>query len=365
MVALLRQQVCWLTGKRLLIIGLGVLLGQFLFIMFLASGSSGFTAGQDFWQHYLAAQAIRSGRLEEVRAWPGNLSYPYPFFVPLFLLPLSFLPPPLALGIWIFTLYLALGGATYFLARRLVGLDPPFALLLTVGALIWPPSLFSFFQAQISPWLLVFLAIAWWLYQKEQRLAAGAVLALGLMKPHLLAGVIAGIGLRKEWRVLAGFLLGAILLLGLSVAAGQGRSPADLGDYLFSWFLNNPRSVSLVGRLWFLPWPIQVGLSLGLWGGIAWWWLRKREVTPWAANLGYVAFLAAGPYLLIHDLVLVIPALILLASHPNGFFWATILLSATGLLGLGFADPVALSLLALVLALWRGSQESLPQNSGG
>ncbi len=334
--------------KILWAVGLGILVGEVAFLLI-------YTAGEDFWQHYLTAKALIAGLPAETvqDVWPLQHVYPYLIFLPWVLVPLSMLPPRLALTIWVALLYLAMGAAIYLLAMTF----PHFSRLRAAAAAlwfaIWPVTFVAVFMGQVSPFILLILVVAYRLGKNGRDLASGLVLSLGLLKPHLMIGVVGALALRAKWRIVLGFTVGSLALLGISLSSGQMGSAPNWFRYVTEWFLSNDRSVSIVGRLHFLPWQLQLMVALLGMGFLAFWWWRRSDPSSYDTALGFLVFLSMVPYVLIYDLVLLVPLFLLLVESKDLLFWASVLVAAVASLRYGLGDLAALALLLLALSLWR------------
>lgn len=337
--------------KVFLALGLGVLLGEIVFL-------SLFPAGEDFWAHYLTAQLLvgRTSQRELLDLWPYPHGYDQLPFEALLVLPLSFLSPFPALLLWTGVSYLAIAGATYLWIKNLDREQPLGLAGITLLFLIWPVTLVHMFRGQITSLFLLTLVASYLLAIRKREWLSGLVLSLGLIKPHLLAGVVAGVVLKGKWRVLLGFLIGCLLLFTVSLLVTPPDIETNFQDYLTQWFLGNPLSISLVGRFHFSPWPVQATASaLGLLILAIWWW-RKHSPTLYDAAFGFLASLLLIPHLRVYDLVTLTPIFALLLPHRNPLLWTSLLLLSIGGLGsLRFAllDLVTLSLIVLAISLWR------------
>lgn len=349
---------------------LGVLLGQFVFIVSLSPG-------EDFWQHYYAGHALRAGvTVEEVMS--GRVSadwrYPYPMFVAPLLLPISFLPPRVAFALWAALLYVALGVSTYAFAARAVGLGREAAVEATLLSLAWPVTFSSVFMGQVTPVLVSLFIAAYLLARLGHPNVAGGVLSLALIKPHIAAPVVGAVALRRKGRVVIAFAVAATILLATSLAVGQHCPVADRIQYAVGWFLGSGRTVSLVGLL--RPFPEEWRLLAVACGycAISVWWFRKQAISLVDVAYGLISCLLVSPHVPVYDLVLLTPVLVLLATHQNAFFWLALGLSSVGALRSGALWAVTLSLVLFGVALFRatpidvrhaGLPASVPGNGSG
>lgn len=334
-----------------IVVLLGVLLGEVIFLLVLSPG-------EDFWQHYQAAYSIRRGiPLREMPMykdgdWPP---YVYPGFTALLLLPLSFLPPRLAFAVWVGILYSATALSTYLFATRVARLDRQVAMLATLVSLVWPVTFIAVFLGQTTPLIVGVFAVAYVLGQRERCWFAGLALSLALVKPHVVAPVVAGLMLRKKWRIVGGFVIGALILAGISVGSGSITSPDAWSDYILGMFLGGGRSVSLTG---FQPVPLPWRLLLAACGYcvLAVWWFRKDTILPVDAAIGFLVSLLLSPYVPAYDLVLLTPMVALLIDRKDPFFWLAMVLSSWGALRHGFLGLLTVSMCCFGYALLRSQR---------
>jgi len=326
---------------------LGVLLGEVIFLLVLSPG-------EDFWQHYQAAHAIRRGiPLREMPMYKdGDWPYVYPGFTAVLLLPISFLPPRLAFTVWVGILYSATGLSTYLFATRVAGLDRQVAMLATIVSLVWPVTFIVVFLGQTTPLILMLLVVTYVLGERGRFYVAGLVLSLGLVKPHLVVPVVPGLMLRGKWRMVGSFVIGTLMLAGASLATGLNTSPNAWSGYILGWFLGGERSVSLTGyQLVSLPWRLL--LAACGYCVLAVWWFKKDTILPIDAALAFLASLLLSPYVPAYDLVLLTPILALLISRRDAFFWLAMVLSSWGALRYGFLGLLTLSMGCFGYALLR------------
>ena len=90
--------------------------------------------------------------------------------------------------------------------------------LLAAGMLMFAPVLLSFIQGQDSLLLLLLLVLAFAALKRDQPLLAGALLACGLFKFHLVVPIAVIFLFGRRWKVLCGFTAVAALLGLVSVA---------------------------------------------------------------------------------------------------------------------------------------------------
>lgn len=337
----------------------GVLLGEIIF--FLVQSPV-----EDFWQHYIAGQALLAGIPVNQALAPifGRLGYPYPMFTALLLLPLSLLPPQCAFTAWVGLLYSAVGASAYLFATRIVGLQPRAARTRTMLCLVWPVTSVTVFMGQITPLVLVFMLTAYLLGKRRNPCLAGAVLCLALIKPHVVAPVAGGLLLRKQWRLLGTFALGALVLAAVSLCLGQGTSLDAWRSYALGWILSG-RSVMMPGQLKLLSIPWRLLLAACGYCGLSVWWFKKETVRLDDAALAFLVGVLLSPYLPVYDLVLLVPVLVYLVDKGSALFWLGMTLSSVAPLLRGFEWLMTFSMLCFVLDLLRLQRAGRRSGRGG
>jgi Glycosyltransferase family 87 len=216
--------------------------------------------------------------------------------------------------------------------------------VLLVSLAIWPMH-YQFWQGQWVVADLVFLALAWWLLDRDRPLLAGAMLAIPFFfKPQDVALVPVALLVSGRWRP----------VVSLAVVAGilAAASAASLGAHgLTEWFNDvavaraNPFTgpmtySSLFGRGTVAT---AVEAALGLFAlGLAWY---RRDRLDLVFALGIVGTTASASYLHEDDVaILVLAAWIALRGRPSivqrGWLLAGI--AAAQLISLGLAIPMLL-----------------------
>ena len=243
--------------------------------------------------------------------------YP-PWSLPL-ILPLAFMPYAPGWYFWI-VLQVILVAVSSLWAWRLLGGQERSIYPLTI-AFLFPPSLFVALGGQIDGVLLFGATVLLWAMLHERAWIAGASLGLLTMKPHL--SLALGLAVlfwsvrRKDSRLLSA--LGFFIVIG-SVIAFLCR-PQIFADYMA--FVRSPStdwtravalgsgvSVALGGHLTWLKWvPALIVTAIMVALGI---WRRADLEVDWQREFPTLLVLGlfAAPYLLVHDLVLLLPALL-------------------------------------------------------
>jgi hypothetical protein len=180
----------------------------------------------------------------------------------------------------------------------------------------------NFANAQDVAYLLLWLALAAWLADRDREFGAGLVLSLCAAKPHLFLFLPVVIVARRMWKVGAGLAAGSAILLAVSfLAAGTGW-PAE-----FLKAIRDPvvhpgiAKVSLVG----FAGGILPGAALGIFAGLLILCLgtivyRIAQRHSFAMALAVGA--AAGPVVAFHvyiqDYLLALPLILILAGKVTG-----------------------------------------------
>lgn len=241
--------------------------------------------------------------------------------------PLGMLPYDVACGLWVAFTVLGLAGAFFILLRAVrppEGMAWTRLLLPLIGSY---PILELVGSGQDTAIVLVLVVLGWWLLRGGHDALAGCVLALGLMKPHLMLVVPILLLLHRRWRALWAFIATAGALFGVSVLLvrmdGVLAWVAIASDPTFTTEVQMGQAwkqVSLSGLIvGMLPPGIgggghlvayAAGLAFGLRALPG---LSSRDITAlstWALTLGVT--LVASPHVMVYDVVLAAPLLLLL-----------------------------------------------------
>jgi hypothetical protein len=336
-----------LLARRLAVVVLaGVLLGEVIFLLLLSPS-------EDLWQHCIAASAIRHGSalMPACRdaGWPP---YVYPGFTAVLFLPLSFLPRPLALTVWVGILYSSTALSTLLFATRVASLDRQQAVLATLVSLVWPVTFVAVFMGQATPVVTFLLVATYALGLRGRSRSAGFALSLALFKPHVVAPVVAALMLRRKWLVVGSFAVGAVVLAGISLGTGLDSCHGAWSSYTLGWFLGGANSVSLTG-FEVVPLPWRLLLAACGYAALEGWLFRKDTILPVDAAIAFLASLLFPPYVPGYDLVLLTPIFALLANRRDPFFWLAVALSSSRALGYGSPVLLTLSMACFGIALLR------------
>jgi hypothetical protein len=255
--------------------------------------------------------------------------------------PLAGLPVPAGYVIWTIVNLAALCVVCWMVCpgSRLVRLT-----VLLVSLAIWPMH-YQFWQGQWVVADLVFLALAWWLLDRDRPLLAGVMLAIPFFfKPQDVALVPVALLLSGRWRPVASFVaVGGVLGL---------ASVASLGAHgLAAWFndvalaranpFTGPMTYSTLFGRGAAATATEAALGL-LALGLAWY---RRDRLDLVFTLGIVGTTASASYLHEDDVaILVLGAWIALRARPSLVHrgWLLIGIAAAQFVSLGLAIPMLL-----------------------
>ncbi|MGD2177758.1 MAG: glycosyltransferase family 87 protein [Anaerolineae bacterium] len=151
----------------------------------------------------------------------GLLPYNYPPFLAAALVPLSFLSLRSAFLVWDLVNVGLILGSVALLVRERQGWSRGVFLMTSLMVLAFFPVLEGLVKGQSTFAVLFALALAHWALKRHRGSLAGAALALGLVKPHLVALIVIYLLYRRKWRAVAGFgVTGALLLVPPSALVG-------------------------------------------------------------------------------------------------------------------------------------------------
>ncbi len=164
----------------------------------------------------------------------GPLPWTHPPFETLFFAPFSSFSYLTAYALWnVFNLILV--GLVLWL------MSPHLAELRARGPALWLlaiaffPVFFNLLEGQDGIVLLFLYAAAYVFLKKDQHAAAGAILAVGLFKFHLILPFVLLLLLQKRWKVLYGFVPVSILVVMSSIAIAGIRALWAYPRYVFYW----------------------------------------------------------------------------------------------------------------------------------
>jgi hypothetical protein len=198
---------------------------------------------QDFTIFYTAGRLVRSGQTADlydlsaqyrtqqefapdVHIRRGALPYNHPPFEALLFLPFTFVGYPLAYALWTVLNLAMLAIALAMLKKQFAELKKFSALFLSLAAVGFFPIAIALIQGQDAILFLLISVLGLVAATKGRDVAAGALLALGLFKFHLILPLLLVVAVKKP-RVLIGFAPVALLLAGTSVAMVGWHGAAD------------------------------------------------------------------------------------------------------------------------------------------
>ncbi len=157
---------------------------------------------------------------------PWSDDEPLPYLYPPFVLVLA---APLGLlgfyGSWVFSLCLTLssfGGGIWLLSKTVSGADVDRSTGLIVATFSGSVVTAALVGQYSGVYVLAF-GLAAWLWHNDRQLLAGVALAILVMKPNIAVVVPVALIWARSWRALAGFGLGTVGALVLSVPVGLDK----------------------------------------------------------------------------------------------------------------------------------------------
>jgi hypothetical protein len=255
---------------------------------------------------------------------------PLPGFVSVALSPLTVLSFRTTYLLWLAANLALAGGLLTTAHRGMRSATVPHASLLVVCMAVSLPLVDLLLLGQVDLWIVASFAGCLAALRRGQPGLAGAILSVALIKPHFAAGVVLLLLHQREWRALATFALGGLLLFALPMAVlGPGVLPdqvariasftrAGAEGQINVEMMANLRGclASLTGLTDPLIWlgPTALLAAAGLLYSVP--RLRQGSATsPGAWAVALLLPLLLTPHLHVHSLVLVLAALTLLAIH--------------------------------------------------
>lgn len=301
----------------------------------------------------------------------GVSAYLNPPHYAILLAPLSALPYPLAFAVWTALMVSAFVGTIALLRPVVPALRGPRRWLLTGLLLLSAPVYYAVSAGQNTGLTLVLHAAILVALVRRRDALAGALIAVGMLKPQLFIGLLPLLLLGRRWLTLAGFIAVSGVIAALVVwASGFGaverwttllRSDvyhaeiARQAAKMFSWqsfftvLLGSGSAATILG--W------GAALLVFVWLCRVWW--REIGDLPLRYSITLLGLMVMGPHLFVYDLgLLILPGLVLtdrlLRAPASDWLWLRLGLLALYVISLFAAEPdlrVGLVVVPLVTAI--------------
>ena len=330
-----------LTAVFLLAMTLGNVVSAVNLVPFLRAGYQNFTI------FYGAARMVRNGQSSilydlsaqyraqqefapNVHIRMGALPYNHPPFEALLFLPFTFLPYAPAYLVWTLLNGMMVAASLVLLRRQFVELGSLPLALVVLAATGYLPVMSGIVQGQDSILLLFLVVVALTFAENGNDAAAGAALAAGLFKFHLVLPLAFLLAVRRR-RLLLGFAPVAALLGGISLAmvgwhgvVGYVRFLLHLentgaGGAIVGADMPNLRGIiaSLAGaRDGAFLIPLTIACSAAV-IAIATWRIRSGVPVRFAFVLATATAILVSYHTLTYDLNLLLPVVLLLFAAPE------------------------------------------------
>lgn len=299
----------------------------------------------DFISFYTAGKILRSGQghrlydlnlqyeiqqqsAPNVRIRAGALPFVRPAYEAWLFVPLAGMPYIAAFGIWNGITLIFLVVIAMLLRRHIRGLEHVPTSFLLLILLSYFPVFITLLQGQDSVLLLCIFCLVLIELQKGKEKTGGLLLGLGCFKFPLIAVFLLPFVVARRLRVLFGFFITALALLGVSIATTGWHTFLEYPQYLsavnrFNTGINNPRDmpnirglVDLAGVALFSPATLNVIVAVMSLALVTWLTIKHRRFTPGSSGVFALAFsldlvvmLLAGYHAHVFDLVLLVPAM--------------------------------------------------------
>lgn len=295
---------------------------------------------QDFLQFPIAARLISQGRAAElyqpqildqhIAAVVGHptrvhLEYYYGPQVALPFIPLERLSVFAQAALWVAISLLLYGGCIYLLWKSSPTLKP-YAGLVALTAVAYPPLFHFLVRGQISAVALVCFTAAYFAFRSKRNWLAGIILGFLFFKPPFLAAIPLVLLFAQAWQSLAGLMLSAAMQFAFAFAYFGGpvmrsylhmlvHSAGAPGTTELSYSAIQMHSLQAFWSL-LIPWPLLVRVCYlvsaftAIFLAAAIWRSASPLLLRFSALL--VAAALVDPHLYIYDLLALAPALLLL-----------------------------------------------------
>lgn len=305
--------------------------------------------------------------------WHDGLAYLNPPFVAALFQPLAHLPYGAAQALWFALGTLAVAASLVLLWPELRRVSRRWAAVFVLASFASFPVFWSLLYGQISSLVLLSWVLCYRWLKDGRELPAGLALALVLIKPHLAVVPALYLLTTGRWRALAGFALGAIVLVGISVAlAGPETTLVSYPMFLLeSLRWSDEYGVDRTHMFgwssffgWALPGASPAGLlyltgvasALTLLAAMFVWRRHQRRAIGAMTVLAIAAAtILVSPHLHAQDLqILLVPAALLFAHRRDVFALAVptllFLLIPLSVVSVNLATPALALALAIVAA---------------
>ena len=202
---------------------------------------------QDFTIFYTSGRLLRSGEASSlynlatqyrmqlifthVPIRQGPLPFNHPPFEALLFVPFTMLGYWPAYLLWTALNLIMLAASVTLLRKHFSQLAAVPPLVLGLGAIAFFPVAIGIIQGQDVILLLLLFVLAIISLDRGNDAAAGALLGVGLFRPHVVVPLVVFVAIRR-WRVLAGFTPVALVLGAISVAIMGWRGPVDYARFV-------------------------------------------------------------------------------------------------------------------------------------
>lgn len=296
-------------------------------------------ANKDFMSLWAGGKAVWRGlnpydpavwgalRAEYGSSWFPDPRAPFPLWTFLLTAPFALLPLPLAAAAWLTFVELLLAASLWLLLRQRRAWSPGDVAALVLGAFLSPATILVLINGQFTFVLLACLTLSVVYSRRGQPFCAGIFLVIILFKPNpfILLAPLLGLWLlwRRRWRTIAGTLIAAGILLGVTWLLEPGwlwdwlnvtakTSVAEITPTL--WGL----AAEISGQAWALVGlALAAALSVGV--GVVIFWRPALTETP-LLSLALAASLLATPYTWTYEhALLYLPWAAWWAQQPAGW----------------------------------------------
>jgi hypothetical protein len=302
--------------------------------------------------------------------------YPLAAFFACAVSPLAALSFVQSYWVWFAVNLCALAGLALVARSILRDAGPAVRNALLAGALFSTPMVYALVLGQVDVFVLLSMLGAWSMMKREQPVAAGCLLAIAAVKPHLVAALVLMLIVKREWRALGGFAAVAVPLfafpviaLGPGIVADQARLvlayPGSSTDHqVAAAMMVNVRGaiVSVVPGaqpwLWLPPLALIGGVAIALAVRV---WRTEGVSAPRSWAIALILPLLYSPHAHIQNMLLLVGAAVLFAAaqdprrpvlRPEHALAAVVVFVAFWLLSVAAVSlSFVLSLFAIYMAL--------------